>query len=57
MLAKYARAIEIMRQLPDYDHPFMDLVVEYALDQGPPGVSVGLLEEKENGSHRVTPAG
>ena len=38
-------------------YPFMDLVVEYALDQGPAGVSVGLLAEKENGSHRVTPAG
>ena len=37
--------------------PFMDLVVEYPLDQGLPGVPVGLLQETQNGSHRVTPAG
>ncbi len=32
----------------------MDLVVEYPLGQGLPGCSVGVLQEKENGSHRVT---
>ena len=37
--------------------PFMDLVVEYPLDQGLPGVPVGSLQETQNGSHRVTPAG
>ena len=36
---------------------FMDLVVEYPLDQGLPGVPVGLLQETQDGSHRVTPAG
>ena len=46
MLAKYARAVEIMRTLPDYDHAFLELVVEYALDQGLPGVSVGLVARR-----------
>ncbi len=41
MLAKYAQAIEIMRTLPDYDHAFLDVVVEYPLDQGPPGFPMG----------------
>ena len=57
MLAKYARAIEIMRKLPALRSTFMDLVVEYPLDQGLPGVPVGLLQETQDGSHRVTPAG
>ena len=58
MLAKYAQAIEIMRQLPDYDQRFMEMVVEYPLDQGlPRGVPVGSLQEKENGGHCGSPDG
>src|SRR6202521_108313 len=35
-------------------YSFLDLVVEYPLDQRPPGFPMGLLEEKENRGHRRT---
>jgi N-acetylneuraminic acid mutarotase len=37
--------------------PFMDLVVEYPLDQGVPSVPVGSLQETQDGTDRVPPAG
>ena len=57
MLAKYARAIEIMRQLPDYDPHSWKWWWNTHWIKGYPRRSVGLLQEKENGSHCVTPAG
>jgi hypothetical protein len=55
MLAKYARAIDIMRTLPDYDTHSWNWWWYTHWVKGPPSVSVGLLQEKENGSRRVTP--
>ena len=55
MLAKYARAIEIMRELPDYDHHSWTWWWYTHWVKGYPGVPVGFLQEKESGSHRVTP--
>ena len=49
MLAKYAQAIKIMQRVAGPRSPFMELVVEYALDQGPPGVPVGGIQEAQNG--------
>ena len=38
---EYAQAIEIMRELPEHDQAFVEVVVEYPLDQGISGVPVG----------------
>src|ERR1700674_4709010 len=38
-------------------HSFLDLVVEYPLDQGSPGFPMGLLHEKESRGHRGPPEG
>ena len=57
MLAKYTQAIEIMRELPQHDQRSWQVVVEYPLDQGISGVPVGSLQEAQDRSDRVAPAG
>ena len=57
MLAKYARAVEIMRTLPDYDQHSWNLVVVYPLDQRLPRLPVGFVGKEEGGGHRHTSEG
>ncbi len=57
MLAKYARAIEIMRELPDYDQRSWTWWWNTHWIKGFPAFLWDLLQETQDGSHRVTPAG
>ena len=56
MLAKYARAIEIMRQLPDYDTHSWTWWWNTHWIKGPPAFLWDFVAKEEDGSHRVTPA-
>ena len=57
MLAKYARAIEIMRELPDYDQHSWNWWWNTHWIKGFPAFLWDLVQEEEGGSDRVTPAG
>jgi hypothetical protein len=57
VIASLVFATAALAQMPTSPSAFMDLVVEYPLDQGLPGVPVGSLQETQDGSHRVPPAG
>jgi N-acetylneuraminic acid mutarotase len=57
MLAKYAQAIEIMRELPDYDQRSWKWWWNTHWIKGYPCCAVGSLQEKQNGGHRGSPEG
>ena len=57
MLAKYARAVEIMQDLAGLRPAFLELVVVHPLGQRLPRGAVGFVGEKEGGGHRHTSEG
>ena len=57
MLAKYARAIEIMRELPEHDQRSWKWWWNTHWVKGFPAALWDLLQEAEGGSDRLTPAG
>ena len=57
MLAKYARAVEIMRELPDYDQRSWNWWWNTHWVKGYPAALWDLVREEEGGSDRVTSAG